>query len=86
MLGIIASEDHNLEFDDKFLIKFQTTFGRIFWSLVIILMLALGIYWCYEVYQGWTDMPVLTTITTAELPIQEVKNKNGAKKKFPSYP
>jgi hypothetical protein len=52
--------------------KFQTTFGRIFWSGVIILMLALGIYWCYEVYQTWIGMPVLTTITTAELPIKEV--------------
>jgi len=28
-------------------------------------MLALGIYWCYEVYQSWTDQPVITTITSA---------------------
>jgi hypothetical protein len=35
-------------------------------------MLALGLYWCVEVYKAWTDQPVLTTIKTAELPVDEV--------------
>jgi hypothetical protein len=50
----------------------QTKFGKIFWSVVVILLLALGLYWCADVYQAWTDQPVLTTIKTAELPVQEV--------------
>ncbi len=35
-------------------------------------MLALGVFWCVEVYKAWTDQPVLTTIKTAELPVDEV--------------
>jgi hypothetical protein len=37
-------------------------------------MLAIGLYWCIDTYQAWTDQPVLTTITTAELPIEKVKD------------
>jgi len=36
-------------------------------------MLVLGVYWCAEAYQTWTGQPVLTTITTAELPVEEVE-------------
>jgi len=36
-------------------------------------MLALGTYWCSKVYRSWSDQPVLTTITTAELPVDKVK-------------
>jgi len=35
-------------------------------------MLALGTYWCSGIYQGWSEHPVLTTIATAEFPIEEV--------------
>jgi len=36
-------------------------------------MLALGTYWCSKVYRSWSNQPVLTTITTAELPVDKVK-------------
>ncbi len=52
---------------------FQTTFGKIFWSFTVVLMLALGSYWCVEAYQAWTGQPVLTTINTAELPVEKVR-------------
>jgi hypothetical protein len=52
---------------------FQTTFGKIFWSFTVVSMLALGSYWCVEAYQTWTEQPVLTTINTAELPVEKVK-------------
>jgi hypothetical protein len=35
-------------------------------------MLALGLYWCVELYQAWKEHPVLITITTAELPVEKV--------------
>jgi len=37
-------------------------------------MLSLGIYWCKEAYQNWMDQPVLTTITNAGLPVEQVSN------------
>jgi len=36
-------------------------------------MLALGFYWCAQVYQSWKSQPFQTTISTAELPIDKVK-------------
>ena len=43
-----------------------------FWSLTLILMLMLGCYWCFTAYQSWKEQPVLTTITTAGLPVEQV--------------
>ena len=52
--------------------SYQTIFGRIFWIVVVLLMLMLGLYWCIQAYQDWKDKPVLTTITTTTFPITEV--------------
>jgi hypothetical protein len=38
-------------------------------------MMSLGIYWCAEAYQNWIDHPVLTTINTAGLPVDQVAIK-----------
>ncbi len=27
---------------------YQTIFGKVFWTITILLMLALGFYWCYN--------------------------------------
>jgi hypothetical protein len=56
--------------------SYQTTFGRIFWIVVVLLMLMLGLYWCIQAYQDWKDKPVLTTITTTTYPINKVSHKN----------
>jgi len=37
-----------------------------------MLMLALGLYWCTEAYLNWVDQPVLTTISNAGLPVDNV--------------
>jgi len=55
---------------------FQTRFGKIFWSVALFLMLVLGLYWCIMAYKNWTSNPVLTTIITAELPVEEVNKLN----------
>jgi hypothetical protein len=57
---------------------YQTIFGKVFWTITILLMLALGFYWCYEAYQGWVGQPVLTTITTTGLPVEKVRCKESA--------
>jgi hypothetical protein len=36
-------------------------------------MLLLGGYWCTTAYQAWMDQPVLTTITTTALPVDQVQ-------------
>lgn len=51
---------------------YQTIFGKVFWILVIILMLILGLYWCIEAYNDWEDKPVLTTITTTAYSVKQV--------------
>jgi len=40
---------------------------------MLSLMLALGCYWCIKAYENWLGQPVLTTIKTAGLPVEEVK-------------
>jgi hypothetical protein len=52
----------------------QTIVGKSFWSLTILFMVTLGMYWCTELYLNWDDQPVLTTITTAGLPVESVMN------------
>ncbi len=35
----------------------QTTFGRLFWILALLLMFSLGCYWCICGYQNWSTSP-----------------------------
>ncbi len=51
---------------------YQTNFGKIFWSAAVLLLFSLGIYWCTQAYHDWRTNPVLTTITTTALSINEV--------------
>ena len=50
----------------------QTQLGKVFWSLVIIVMLVLGTYWSVCAYQDWLNSPVMTTIKTSALPINKI--------------
>ncbi len=52
--------------------NYQTMIGRIFWIIVMILMAALGLYWCIKAYLDWQDKPVLTTITTTAFSVKGV--------------
>jgi hypothetical protein len=51
---------------------YQTHFGKLFWAIVVLLLLALGFYWCVTVYLNWTANPVLTTITTTAYSVKKV--------------
>ncbi len=53
--------------------SYQTLFGRIFWIIVILAMLILGLYWCIKAYLDWQEKPVLTTITTTAYSVKQVK-------------
>ena len=53
--------------------KEQTLCGKIFWILVVSLMLILGIYWSVSAYNDWQSNPVLTTIKTSAFPIKDVE-------------
>ena len=52
----------------------QTHFGKLFWAVVVLLLLALGFYWCVTVYLNWTANPVLTTITTTAYSVKKVSS------------
>ena len=54
---------------------YQTQFGKLFWTLVILLMLALGLYWCTTAYMNWINNPVLTTITTTAYSVKKVRTR-----------
>jgi len=54
-------------------VSYQTIIGKLFWSMVVLLMLLLGLYWCNQSYQGWKDNPVQTMVTTTSFSINEVK-------------
>ena len=51
---------------------YQTLFGRIFWTVVLIAMTALGLYWTIQSYVDWKHNPVLTTVTTTAFPVKHV--------------
>ena len=53
-------------------LSYQTTFGKAVWTIVLILMAFLGIYWCTQAYQNWKVNPVLTTIKTTTFQIKDV--------------
>ena len=52
--------------------SYQSWLGRLFWIVMIILMLMLGLYWCIQAYIDWRDKPVLTTITTTAYSVRKV--------------
>ena len=55
-----------------FLFK-QTIIGKIFWSLTVILLLALGIYWSVQSYNDWQSQQVLTTIKTTAYSVEQLE-------------
>ena len=53
----------------------QTIVGRLFWILVVILMLMLGSYWSVDAYNSWQENPVLTTVKNTAFPITMLPTK-----------
>ena len=53
--------------------KQQTACGKIFWSLVVFLMLALGTYWSFKAFNNWQDNPVVTTVKTSAYPVNGIE-------------
>ena len=53
-------------------LTYQTTFGKLFWTMVVTFMFALGTYWCIGVYNDWQKNPTLTTVTTTAYPVKQV--------------
>ena len=51
----------------------QTTFGKIFWSLVVFLMILLGCYWSYLAYDDWQSNPVVTTVKSTAFPVKNLR-------------
>ena len=45
---------------------------RVIWSLVVMVGVSLAIYWSVGAYLSWDEVPVLTTVATTALPIEEV--------------
>ncbi len=37
-----------------------------------MMMVSLGLYWCANAYQNWTNQPFLTIIKTVGLPVEQV--------------
>ena len=51
----------------------QTLVGRIFWIFVVLVMLSLGISTSIDSYNAWQRSPVLTTLTSAALPVRYIE-------------
>ena len=51
----------------------QTGVGRLFWILIVILMLMLGTYWSSNAYDSWQNDPVLTTVKSTAFPVTHVR-------------
>ena len=47
--------------------------GKLFWLLSVLLMFGLGILWSLQMYNGWDDQQVLTTIRTIGRPIKGIE-------------
>ena len=44
-----------------------------FWALVVVGLLSLGIFWSVKAYKDWQDNQVLTTINTTALPVSNIE-------------
>ena len=51
----------------------NTWFGKLFWLVAFLLLLACGIVWSDEMYNNWQSDQVLTTIQATTTPIRKVK-------------
>ena len=45
----------------------QTTFGKIFWNIVVVMMLILGTYWSVEAYNSWENNQVKLIVNIKSL-------------------
>ena len=55
----------------------QTIAGKLFWIIFIILMLILGAYWSFAIYNDWQNQPVITTAASTALPVSNVEFPAG---------
>ncbi len=55
----------------------QTLAGKLFWIIIIILMLILGTYWSLSIYRDWDNQPVITTVASTALPVSNVEFPAG---------
>jgi len=51
----------------------QTWFGRIFWIIIVLVMLSLGICTSIDAYNAWQQSPILTTLTSTAYPIGSIE-------------
>ena len=51
----------------------QSVAGRLFWILVVVLMMSLAIFWSLQAYWEWQDSPVLTTLKTPAMAIKDIE-------------
>ena len=58
------TEHSTIQGIDSIFASRQTRSSRIFWSVIVLSMLSLGINWSAKMYTDWNSNPVLTTITT----------------------
>ena len=45
---------------------------RVFWIIVVIIAVVFAVTWSFMAYEKWQEDPVLTTISTTGLPVQDV--------------
>jgi hypothetical protein len=50
----------------------QTTFGKVIWASIVLLMMTMGIYWSILSYNNWQNNQVLTTIATTAFPVKKI--------------
>jgi hypothetical protein len=46
--------------------------GKIFWMVVVSVLLFLSVYGSWIAYRDWQDKPVLTSVLSTGLPIEQV--------------
>ena len=46
---------------------------KVFWAIMVLTFSTIGIIWSYQAYTAWVDDPILTTIATTGLPVQDIK-------------
>ena len=51
----------------------QSVIERVIWTIVVILAVSFTVFQMTTLYQQWQDDPVLTTLDTAALPIQDIE-------------
>ena len=55
-----------------YIFSVQHVFERVFWIIIVITGIVLATFFSVEAYSAWSDFPLITSVSTTALPIEDI--------------